>query len=402
MPFSGGSDKQEGVFMGFLHTLLQEQVQLSAEEAHKYASSCQLSLKADGYTGLIVYCKKQISCFSELMHYSIEMEKYCRGYFDKNNTNAYIEQDGLQTLVLLLESNPEKNCDKLVNDLQIELEQHGYPLARIVVGCRVLSLADVRHSFRTAEDVMQFNRDRKDPKVIFSGDLHLAYQQITLEKTHDFSAILSAFIDNDMEEMRLRLLEKAEMLRTTTRIVPDTPYPTSIRRTMVEITMMLMHIASDAGVDVEETLGPINPYQTIFEFDRTPEIVGWIVGLAATLNQAMADQQDRRESVAIRSVKEFIQQHLDDPCLSLDTVSTSIGLSPSYFSAFFIRETGTGFRDYVNFMRIEKAKEYLMQGKMTNIEIARCCGFRSGSYFISVFKKYVQKTPKAYQADRNS
>ena len=91
---------------------------------------------------------------------------------------------------------------------------------------------------------------------------------------------------------------------------------------------------------------------------------------------------------------------MDDPCLSLDMASTYIGLSASYFSAFFIRETGIGFREYVNSQRIEKAKELLALGGCTGAEIARQCGFRSESYFISVFKKYVQMTPGMYKASK--
>ena len=223
------------------------------------------------------------------------------------------------------------------------------------------------------------------------------FQQTTLEGTKDNEKILTAFFSNDTEGLKKLLAEKAESIRMMTRIDPDTPHPTSIRRTMVEIVMTIMHAASDSGVDVEQEMGFISPYQYIFELKSTPEIIDWVMQICAKLMKAMSEQHHQMDRKTIRNVKAYIQQHLDDPDLSLDMASTHIGLSASYFSAFFIREVGVGFREYVNSLRIETAKKYLDNSEMTVSDISRRCGFRSESYFITVFKKYADMPPGAYR-----
>ena len=386
--------------MPFLHSILQEQVQLDTQEAVKYAASCGLSVQADSYTCLIVFCKEQVSDAETLLRYGQDMPVFCRDFFRKSKVRAHTEADGLLTLVLLLGQFSRQRIEKLMISLQNDLDHHGFPRAMIAVGHSVAELADVRQSFLAAQNAMRYNRLFGDTKVMFNEDLALTYQQITLEKSRGFDEILSAFTAGDMDGMRACLEQKAESIRTMTHTVPDAPYPTSIRRTMVEIAMLLMHIASDAGVDVEKELDRTDPYQTIFGLKSTPEIIDWVMELADYLNAAITARLSHRENEAIRLVKEYIQQHMDDPCLSLDMASTYIGLSASYFSAFFIRETGIGFREYVNSQRIDKAKELLALSGCTGAEIARRCGFRSESYFISVFKKYVQMTPGMYKASK--
>ena len=93
----------------------------------------------------------------------------------------------------------------------------------------------------------------------------------------------------------------------------------------------------------------------------------------------------------------YIKDHIEDSTLSLDTVSENVDLSSSYLSTFFIQETGTGFRDYVNTLRIEAAKNYLKNTQLSVHEIAKHCGFTSDSYFITVFKKYIHDTPGNYR-----
>lgn len=386
--------------MPFLHTLLQKQVLLDTNEAMKYALACGLSLEAESYTCLIVFCLDRIVHAKQLTRYEKELPDICIRFFRKLKIRAYAEADGCQTMILLLGKYSRARIEKLVNSLYDDLEKHVFPESMIAVGRCVTSLADVRRAFQSVQSMIQYYGKPQGRKVLFCEDLSLSYQQITLETGMDAEQIIQTFISGDMAEMRALLEEKAEALRAiTVRAASDMPYPSSIRRTMVEIALMLMHIASDAGVDVESELGNSNPYQIIFEMKSTPEIIDWMIGFAEQLNKALANLNSHRNKTIVQQIKDYIQQHIDDPCLSLDMASAHIGLSASYFSSFFIRETGTGFRNYVNMLRIDKAKKLLMQKRLTNAEIARRCGFSTESYFISVFKKYVHVTPKAYQAD---
>ena len=57
---------------------------------------------------------------------------------------------------------------------------------------------------------------------------------------------------------------------------------------------------------------------------------------------------------------------------------------------------GTSFKEYVNCLRVKKAKELLIS-KMSVIEIAERVGYNNVTYFNKVFKKETGKTPLEYR-----
>ena len=213
---------------------------------------------------------------------------------------------------------------------------------------------------------------------------------------------MQAFQSGDLELLTARLKERAEELRAITQVYPDEPYPTTIRRAMMEVVVSAMHIAADAGGNVEQEMGNISPYQTIFHLTSTPEIIQWVVHICRDLNEKIIQCRIQRENTTNERINHYIYQHLADPQLSLESVSAHVGLTASYLSAFFIQKNQIGFRDFLNTQRVAAAKRYLTDTGIAVSEIAKRCGFTSDSYFITVFKKYTGITPGAFRRSKGN
>jgi two-component system response regulator YesN len=63
----------------------------------------------------------------------------------------------------------------------------------------------------------------------------------------------------------------------------------------------------------------------------------------------------------------------------------------------FKRETGKNFVDYLNDIRIEKAKELLKDISLKTYEVAEKVGIPDAHYFSRLFKKYVGITPTEFR-----
>ena len=90
----------------------------------------------------------------------------------------------------------------------------------------------------------------------------------------------------------------------------------------------------------------------------------------------------------------YIEENYDSCGLSVESVAEKYGFSVSYFSKLFNSYTGKTFPDYMNQLRLAKARTLLLEcPELTIQEIAGRVGFNSSSYFSAAFRKYYGVTP---------
>lgn len=93
----------------------------------------------------------------------------------------------------------------------------------------------------------------------------------------------------------------------------------------------------------------------------------------------------------------YIQANYQNPDLNISQTGLQFDLTPAYLSALFKRETGSSLLGYITQVRLDAAKELLMQGQPV-ARIAEQCGFRDSSALIRVFKKSTGLTPGQYKS----
>ena len=99
---------------------------------------------------------------------------------------------------------------------------------------------------------------------------------------------------------------------------------------------------------------------------------------------------------AINKAILYIREHIHEG-LPIKEVAGHVHLNASYFSVLFKEEQGINFIDYVTEYRLKKAKELLVHSNLGLDEISGQIGYQTTSYFIKIFKKHEQMTPKAYR-----
>lgn len=105
----------------------------------------------------------------------------------------------------------------------------------------------------------------------------------------------------------------------------------------------------------------------------------------------------KRYAGMIDKAKDFIKDNYCQSDLSLNKVARYVNVSPNYFSSLFNQEEKTTFIEYLTWLRIEKAKEYLRCTSKRITEIGYQVGYQDSHYFSYVFKKIQNCTPKDYR-----
>lgn len=111
---------------------------------------------------------------------------------------------------------------------------------------------------------------------------------------------------------------------------------------------------------------------------------------------AMLSGSKLQLSKEIAQAVQFVQQHYDHE-ISLPQLADRLEMSPSYLSGLFKKELRINFSDYVNRVRVEKAKELLLNTNLKSYEIAERTGFADDSYFSRTFLKHVGVRPNGFR-----
>lgn len=118
--------------------------------------------------------------------------------------------------------------------------------------------------------------------------------------------------------------------------------------------------------------------------------------LSIVSNQILV-QQEQAEPPMIKRAKEYIQERYTEE-LSLGRVAKAVHASSFYFCKMFKKATGLNFTEYVSRVRIEKARNLLLNPNLRISEIAFEVGFQSLTHFNRVFKRIVGQSPTHYRS----
>jgi len=89
----------------------------------------------------------------------------------------------------------------------------------------------------------------------------------------------------------------------------------------------------------------------------------------------------------------YIEDHLSED-LSLSRIASVTGVSASHFKTLFRESTGVPVHQYVIQRRIERAKDLLMQGKLSIADIAFSAGFSHQSHMARHMRRSVGLSPR--------
>jgi AraC-like DNA-binding protein len=103
----------------------------------------------------------------------------------------------------------------------------------------------------------------------------------------------------------------------------------------------------------------------------------------------------------------IIKEHIETNCsylnpeYSLENLASELKMSTSSLSQAINNESNHNFSDYINSLRVEKAKDFLIASEYSSYTILAIgleCGFNSKSTFYSAFKKFTNCTPSEFRS----
>ena len=173
---------------------------------------------------------------------------------------------------------------------------------------------------------------------------------------------------------------------------------TNYRYLFVSAVTMACRFCMEGGMDSEIAYNLSDLY--IRRMDRC-ESVEEIFSLHSAMFSDFTSRmgaliREKTYSLPVHKVMEYISRRLQDP-LTVEHLAKVAGLTPSYLSTLFKKETGIALSEYIRRERIDMAGQLLQYTDYSCTDIAEYLCFSSDSHFSRVFREYVGLTPTEYR-----
>ncbi len=142
----------------------------------------------------------------------------------------------------------------------------------------------------------------------------------------------------------------------------------------------------------ERTPAAMDPMDTDYaaHLDRIVAFYAWVVSASLRLSAEASDS-------TVGRIMQHIQGHYPEAGLYLESIARHMGLSSKYVSRLFAEKTGVHITDYVEGVRIAKARELLDRTTLKVAEVGRAVGIPDRTTFARVFRKREGVSPRQYR-----
>jgi two-component system, response regulator YesN len=110
------------------------------------------------------------------------------------------------------------------------------------------------------------------------------------------------------------------------------------------------------------------------------------------------NSEDIKVSSIIRKAIEYVNENYAKD-INLSTIAYAFDINSFYLGQQFKKELGESFTNYINKIRIEKAKELLLSSTLKTVDIAKKVGYSNTNYFSTIFKKTTGFTPSEFKGE---
>ena len=152
------------------------------------------------------------------------------------------------------------------------------------------------------------------------------------------------------------------------------------------------------SLDFNEIAGNVpNLYEKVPQMDES-SLTSWMNEMARMISEELKTARNSTSHRLVTEAQLLVREKYMDASISLDVVCSILGVSNSYFSSVFKKETGKSFISYLTDYRMDIAEELILSGETKSYKVAEKVGYLDANYFSYVFKKRFGVSPSKYRA----
>ncbi|GIN71597.1 hypothetical protein J14TS2_20720 [Bacillus sp. J14TS2] len=136
-------------------------------------------------------------------------------------------------------------------------------------------------------------------------------------------------------------------------------------------------------------------------FEKLADLVGEMETICLAICGELSENSKGKNSEMIERIKEYTQKEYIDPNLSIEILADQVQITPGYLGKMFKTHCNMSFNDYLKDIRLEKARDLLLETNDAANIISNKVGILNTTYFYTLFKKKYGLSPAKYRLANN-
>lgn len=278
-------------------------------------------------------------------------------------------------------------CDEIHNMALKLLKQS----INISIGKPVYSLHKLPISYQSALSLMDHFFLTGENQILQYDDFEPASNTNSINRTEWTNKILDFIKANKKEELDFVLEQFIQTLRKNH--VTKSKAILYIQSVVLSIMNFLENTIfyTDALFAEEQLL-----FDKLSDMEHLSEMEAALTNFCNIVSSHIHSKHEDYSQKQAKLAMDFIEKNYNQSDLSLSDVCEHLAISTSRFSTIFKASTGETFVEALTRVRMEHAKDLLVNSSFKTYEIAEKIGFTDPHYFSISFKKYSKMTPTEY------
>ena len=256
----------------------------------------------------------------------------------------------------------------------------------IALGKKVKGIDNIADSYKDAKEIMNKKFNYYEYGIVSS---EIIDNEIIKNKEFiSFSNIYSFVEINDLEKLQQAIKNNEEYIRY------QEYTEKRIKSLAIQVYLELKDkVINDYKIKKQNMMINEEVIEAVYSKGTLKETMNWLLNEFKFIAQLICNNS--ADSSMKRVVKYVEKNYYRD--LKLELLAEIFNYNSAYLGKAFKNYTGENFNTYLDKIRIEEAKKYLVNDKLKVYEVCEKVGYKNIDYFHSKFKKYVGTSPLNYK-----
>lgn len=263
------------------------------------------------------------------------------------------------------------------------------------IGNLVSSVSQIPQAYKEAKDAVSYRILLDENQAITINDVEPKNPSMNIISDKQIMSLIKQIKIGDDTSVNCAIDDIIDAIRNASVAIYQ------LELVIVQIHLEIMKLVKSYDISEQDMEAyDIDIYSKIKTMTSIEDLRQWLVEESVGVRNLVKLERIDSTKLLMENAKSFIEEHYFESDISIDRVCSHLGVSATYFSSLFKKDTGVSFVTYLTNMRMEKAVELLNTTDEKTYVIASKIGYDEPNYFSYVFKKAYGISPSKYRTNK--